>query len=100
MVRRYGMQFAAGAGSNAVLGLWLMVSNWADSPSRTRRTATQIPHRRLLNHRQWGNRSTPFLPFGFLFALLVRRTLARGNLVQCALFRFHPHVGVAREHGE
>jgi hypothetical protein len=32
-------------------------------------------------------------------ALLVSRALACGDLIQSAPFRFHPHVGVAREHG-
>ncbi|HEX7425198.1 MAG TPA: hypothetical protein VF311_15120 [Terriglobales bacterium] len=36
---------------------------------------------------------------GFLFALFIGRALACGDLVEGAPFRFHPHVGVPREHG-
>jgi hypothetical protein len=39
------------------------------------------------------------LPFDFSLALLVGRALARGDFVEGAPFRFHPHVGVPREHG-
>src|ERR1035441_3311291 len=50
----------------------------------------------------WRRRtSIPILAplFGFLFPLLVGRALACGDLVEGAPLRFHPHVGVAREHG-
>ena len=39
------------------------------------------------------------LPFGVTFALLIRRALPRGDLVEGPPFRFHPHVGVPRQHG-
>ena len=55
--------------------------------------------RRLLNQRRLGDRRRRLLPFGFRLALLIGRVLARGDLVEGAPFRFHPHVGVAREHG-
>jgi hypothetical protein len=39
------------------------------------------------------------LPLGFVLSLLIRRALARGDIVEGASFGFHPHVGVARKHG-
>ena len=53
----------------------------------------------LLNHRRLTNHRSRLLVFGFLLALLVRRALARGDLVEGAPFRYHPHVGVAGEYG-
>ena len=52
---------------------------------------------RLLNHRQLKN-SRLLLPQAFRLALLVGCTLARRHFVEGAPVRFHPHVGVAREH--
>ena len=45
------------------------------------------------------NRRGLLLPIGVALALLVGRILSRGDLVEGAPLRFHPHVGVAREHG-
>jgi len=39
------------------------------------------------------------LPLCILLALFVGRALAHGDLVKRAPLRFHPHVGIAREHG-
>jgi len=38
-------------------------------------------------------------PSGVLIAPFTRRLLPRRNLVQSPALRFHPHVGVSREHG-
>ena len=52
---------------------------------------------RLLNHRRLTDHSR--LPLCFLLALLVRHTLARGDVVEGAPLCLHPHVGVAGKHG-
>jgi len=39
------------------------------------------------------------MPFSVVLAPLVGRNLAGGDLVEGAPLRFHPHVGIAREHG-
>ena len=64
-----------------------------------RNGANRVRRRSLLNHHFLENHRTLLLPLCFRLALLVRCALARGNLVEGAPFRFHPNVGVAREHG-
>ena len=50
-----------------------------------------------LNERRLRDHLSLLPPFGFFFALHVGGTLACGDLVEDALFRFPPHVGVPRE---
>jgi hypothetical protein len=40
-----------------------------------------------------------FPPLCFLLPIIVGRFLPRGDFVEGAPFRLHPHVGVARQHG-
>ena len=54
---------------------------------------------RLLNHRYLRDCRSLQLPFGFLLAFLVGRALACRDFVERAPLGFHPHVGVARQHG-
>jgi len=58
-----------------------------------------FPRQRSLKHQWFSSHRTLLPPLGFFLALLVGGALARGNLVQGTPFRFHPHVGVTREHG-
>jgi len=51
---------------------------------------------RLMNDR-WLRSQRNVLPFYFLLALLVGCALPRGDFVEGAPFRFHPHMGVARK---
>src|ERR1017187_5138353 len=53
---------------------------------------------RLLTPRCLSARRT-LPPFGFHLPLLIGCVLPRGDLVEGAPLRFHPHVGVARKHG-
>ena len=59
---------------------------------------TGIEGLRLLNQGRLGLWRKPPPAFGFLPALLIRRTLACGNLVEGAPLRLHPHVRLPREH--
>ena len=65
------------------------------SPSGAGQTA-----RRLLNDHCWRDHRSLLPPFEFLLALLVGCPLACRDFVRGAPFRFHPHVGVARERVE
>ena len=66
---------------------------------RRPRVALRPNARNLLNRHDWRSHRGPALTFCFLVPFLVGRALPRGDLVEGVPFCFHPHVGVAREHG-
>jgi hypothetical protein len=65
---------------------------WHATPSSMAEASELLKHRRLRDHRGHLLRC-------FSLAFLVGGALTRGDLVEGAPFRFHSHMGVAREHG-
>ena len=61
-------------------------------------TAPHVYALRLLNDHRFRHHRSPPLPFSFLFPLLIGRDLPHRDLVKGAPLRFHPDMGVAREH--
>src|ERR1017187_3995686 len=75
------------------------LGRWTRLDALLGQSATHVSPPAITDHRRLEDRRSLLPPFRVILPLLVGRILAGGNLVEGAPLRFHPHVGITREHG-